>query len=631
MHNTSNLQKPEKLFIVLVALIGALLLYVGDYGHDQGWWPMSELGGRIYWYTLGLAIPLTLILCVQELRDRRFWVHAVVVAIVYAVTSSWAVWSATGELVQSDEVLGPFGAGSAVALFIGIAFLQGRQQTGLWRVPYSVLHDYAWQNALTLGVAGVFVGLSWAVVWLWGALFKMVGVRFFEDMFQESWFVHLATGLFIGLGVLIARTQYPAIKVARSIIFAVFKGLVPVGSFVLLIFIISLPFIGIDALWETKNATLILSWALVFLVVGLNAVFQDGGGIKPYPAWIRAVVSAAILSAPIYAVLAAYAMYLRIEQYGWTAERWWAACVVTVLSVYAFGYALALIRGRGGWLGELPRVNVFNSALIVALVIAANSWLLDPHRLGVSSQAGRYLSSDANASCSNDIAEYLRWNAGRRGVSALQDIIDSTIPDKDKRCAKVSIAKSSRWSHNTADEIKLIPQSAQELKDALRQYGDTPVPLTFFEALQEGRVAPLSCLRRPDNCGVRSLEFDGIGGQGVLLCTDIITDTSPSCALSSISESELVFLGVINVMPREFDAYPDRKMGRAMELPISFSGRDDSGPALAVGQRIFFGDHLYGLLVPCKPSKDTQSVKFDHLDVEEKEALKKTEFRCDIY
>ncbi|MGO4776323.1 DUF4153 domain-containing protein, partial [Lysobacter sp. 2RAB21] len=325
-----------------------------------------------------------MLLSVQRLDDRRFWTNALGVAAIYLLLALWAGWSATGAPdIKAAAVLWPFGATLAIALFIALPYLQCRLDHGRWRAPYSALFEHGWQNALTLLLTAVFVGICWGVLGLCAVLFKLIGIGFFADLFTTRSFAHLATGIMIGLGVLVGRTQQRPVQVARQILFAIFKGLLPLVALIALLFVISLPFTGLDALWRTRSATLILMSLIAVMVLFVNAVYQDGDDAPPYPRWLRHVVDAALLILPIYAGLGLYALSLRIGQYGWTAERFWAVLASVVLSAYTVGYAVAALRPRAGWLHDLKRVNVGVSLAILALTVAANSWLLDPHRLSV--------------------------------------------------------------------------------------------------------------------------------------------------------------------------------------------------------------------------------------------------------
>ncbi|HEX5354487.1 MAG TPA: DUF4153 domain-containing protein, partial [Rhodanobacteraceae bacterium] len=356
---SATLSRDARAFIVLVSLLQALLLYLAWLGHDRLWWWLSPYASQVYWYTLILAVPTTMTLSVSRLDDRVFWQNALGVAVVHALLAGWAAWSVTGAPgIDIASVLAPFAITVGGALFVAWPFLQCRQD-GRWRAAYPELFDHAWQNGLTLVVALLFTGVCWVVLTLWAQLFALVHIRFFKDLFfDDKPFVYLATGLFAGLGILIGRMQQYPLRVARQIVFAVCRGLLPLLALIALMFLASLPFTGLAPLWATRSAASLLLGLLLLLVVFVNAVWQDGVDLKPYPRALRWLIDAALILSPVYAALALYALALRIGQYGWTDQRFWAVLVAVVLACHAIGYAVAALHRRGAWLGWLPRVNV---------------------------------------------------------------------------------------------------------------------------------------------------------------------------------------------------------------------------------------------------------------------------------
>jgi hypothetical protein len=356
---SATLSRDARAFIVLVSLVQALLLYLAWLGHERVWWWLSPYAPQVYWYTLILAVPTTMTLSVSRLDDGRFWQNAFGVAIVYALLAGWAAWSITGAPgINIASVLAPFAITVGGALFVAWPFLQCRQENGRWRAAYPDLFDHAWQNGLTLVVAALFTAVCWVVLTLWAQLFALVHIRFFKDLFFDNKpFVYLATGLFAGLGILIGRTQQHPLRVARQILFAVCSGLLPLLALIALMFLASLPFTGLAPLWATRSAASLLLGLLLLLVVFVNAVWQDGVDMKTYPRTLRWLIDAALVLSPVYAALAVYALALRIGQYGWTDQRFWAVLVAVALACHALGYALAALRwrrcagGASGWRG----------------------------------------------------------------------------------------------------------------------------------------------------------------------------------------------------------------------------------------------------------------------------------------
>ena len=312
--DSTALPRQTRAFIVLVALVQGLLSYLAYTAQEHAWTWLAARGPQVYWYTLVLAVPTLVTLSVCRLDERRLWQHAAAVFIVYALLAGWAAWSVTGAPgIEAASVLAPFGITVGGALFVALPFLQCRQAHGDWRSPYPELFDRAWQNGLTLVLAFAFTGVCWLVLKLWAELFALVHIRFFRDLFFDNKpFAFLATGMFAGLGILIGRTQQHPLRVARQILFAVCRGLLPLVAVIALMFLASLPFTGLAPLWHTGTATALLLSVLLALIVLINAVWQDGPATKSYPRPLRMLIDVALMASPIYAALALHALALRV-------------------------------------------------------------------------------------------------------------------------------------------------------------------------------------------------------------------------------------------------------------------------------------------------------------------------------
>jgi len=519
-------------FIVLLALLQGLMLYIASYGSQAGWWPFALLGGRVTWYTLVLTVPTVMLLSVVRLGDSRFWQQAAGLAGVFAALAAWAAWAATGQPpVDSEAVLLPFGWTVALGAFIATPYLQARLAEGRWCAPYPRLFQDAWQNTLTLLLAGVFVGLSWSLLTLWAALFNLVGVAFFEELFKSRPFAYLASGLLFGLGVLIGRTQHRAVFTARSVLFALFKGLLPVLSLVAVMFLLTLPFTGLAELWTGEGrgfrrtgVAFVMALLVAHQVLFLNAVHQDGTQAMPYPRWLRALVLAATAALPVFALLGLWAVGLRIGQYGWTPDRFWALLALAVLLLYAAGYGLAIGLRRGGWLRHLPRINVTVSLVILALVVLGNSPVLDPHRLSAGSQLARLQAMPADALNRSDI-DALRFDYGRHGLRALQALrahagaagaadtltqIDSALARQSRR--HFTPAYRERGQALSADRLRQPPNAS------------AAIPAGLVPAIQQHRQLVDACALAPQDCWVLALDLNFDGADEQLVCAL----TSPS-------------------------------------------------------------------------------------------------------
>ena len=520
---SASLPRRERAFIVLVSLLQGLLLYLAWIGREHLWWWLSQYASQVYWYTLVLAIPTTMSLSVRRLGARRFWQHALGVAIVYALLASWAAWSVTGAPgIDIAPVLAPFAITAGGALFVAWPFLQCRQENGHWRAAYPELFDHAWQNGLTLVVAALFTGVCWVVLTLWAQLFALVHIHFFKDLFfDDKPFAYLATGLFAGLGILIGRTQQHPLRVARQILFAVCRGLLPLLALIALMFLVSLPFTGLAPLWATRSAASLLLGLLLLLVVFVNAVWQDGVGLKPYPRPLRWLIDASLILSPAYAALALYALALRIGQYGWTGQRFWAVLAAVVLACHALGYMAAALRWKRDWLAWLPRVNVALAGVVIVLAILANSPALDPHRITVASQIAR-LHAGRIAPGKLDVAE-LRFDNGRRGYHAAVALQKDPAMRADPAALaqlEHTVARQTRQAWLTdAQQKRLAVTTVAALRAQIALAPGAKAPDDdWYEALLARHIEGNSCVLRGADCVLLTPDLRGDGQHENLLC-----------------------------------------------------------------------------------------------------------------
>lgn len=538
-------------FVVLIALLQGLLLYLAETGREHAWPLFDVLGGRVCWYALVLTVPTMMSLSVLDLRDRRFWQHSLAAAVVFLLLAVWAAWSATGAPgLVSDRVLLPFGLSMALGLFVALPYLQCRLQDHGWRAPYPALFEHAWQNALTIALAALFVGICWAVLVLWGELFALLRIRFFRDLFREEAFAYLATGLMAGLGILIGRTQHRPVRIARQIVFAIFTGLLPLLALILLMFVASLPFTGLDALWNTRSAAALLICVQALMLVFLNAVWQSGEQAPPYPAWLRRGISLSLLVLPVYAVLALYAVWLRIDQYGWTAERVWGAVLALVLAGYSLGYAFAALRRGGTWLYPLPRINVILSLVVLAVIALVNSPLADPHRLSVRDQVARLQDGRTPAERSDFV--YLRFHAGRLGYRAALALRDDPLVRRNPRLrAELDrvIARTTPYEQFRSDE-ELRRSAVRSVDDARRLLVAAPGTGTldpaWVTALVAQRLPGGRCLQPDADCVVLSRDLDGDGTAEYLLC-DLGMSWGATCQVHTRKSAGWTHVGTVTL------------------------------------------------------------------------------------
>lgn len=545
MSTSPALPLPTRSAIVLIALLQGLMLYAVQKGADAGLF--HDLGHRVQWYAWVLSIPTAVALTLVQLGDRRLWLHAVAGSALVLALSAWVGWTVTGASgLETAPVLTPFSFSLAIAVFVSLPWWQHRLDHGSWRAPYADLFERAWQNGLTLALAVAFTGLTWMLLWLCAALFALVDIQFFRQLFREAAFVALTTGALFGFGVLIGRTQHRAIQMTRQVLFAVGRGLLPLLAVIALLFVVTLPFTGLEPLWRTRSAASLLLTLVLLLVTFTNAVYQHDSAQAPYPRWLCRVVDASLLTLPVYAALALYAMGLRIAQYGFTPDRVWALLIALLVAGYALGYALAALRRQGRWLQTLEPVNRWMCWAVLACALLGNSPLLDPARISANSQLAR-LQAQA-PEISGDDAMTLRFGLGRHGVDALKAMQQDPRWANDDRAAKMLadvLARDTRWGRDyQRDDLDGGLRGVAALQQQIATPKDQPAPEGWWQALNARELGD-ACLQPGADCVAVTRDLNQDGSNEVLLC-DLSAYRGPACHLHGVENARWRHLGLVS-------------------------------------------------------------------------------------
>jgi Domain of unknown function (DUF4153) len=316
---------------------------------------------------------------------------AVSVALIIAIVSFSAAWLLTlsakqwrpglGYAAVLAAVLGLLGAGlfgrygsseeygSATGTTLlmwalyGLAYLtlpfwQTAQAAGRWHPDYPGLHRHAWNAPLQLLAAMLFAGLVWGLLRLLAALLDLVGLNLFTRILEESLFNSVLFGAAFGLGMAVLRERDAIIAAAREIVIKLLAVLTPLIAVATVLFLGSLPFTGLAPLWATDSATPILIGVFLAGVLTVNAVIDDRDEEATASPTLK--VSARVLAVvqlPI-TLIAAYSLWLRIDQYGLTPDRMIGAIIVLMAVGYGLAYVTALVRRWADWRAALRRVNV---------------------------------------------------------------------------------------------------------------------------------------------------------------------------------------------------------------------------------------------------------------------------------
>ena len=506
-------QIQDKRFILIVALVQGLALLL-----MHNWVIGIADLGRSYQlilplYAVIVALPLSLMMLANQPRQ-------LVVKLTLGFSIIAACCAAYIGHVSYSKGLGDYayygmcwilGGCIFVAWFITLAFFEHYCQYQHWFSRYEALFSFAWRNAVKVIVAGIFVGLFWGALGILGELFKVLGIAFFSELFSNRHFVYPATTLAFGLGLSLYAAKEEVLSEFKSAILQVIGWLLPLVSFILLAFIITLPLKGLSTLWDTGYATSLMLSLLGLAVFLLNTAFQDGRQIH-YPVWLLKLSNAGLLTMPLYALLCMYAVYLRVHQYGWTQDRVWAASFVVMMAIYSFGYAFAAIKSlkvTQGWMHLTKTINIFAAFVLVAMLVLINSPLLNPTRIAVHSQLARLLEGKVKASQFD--FQYLRFKGGTYGNDALQAmLLDKGNPEL--KAYALAALDEANLNYYSPPEKKINSVADLEAQFTIYPQGQS-LESSFYEVLLADKKAGtlfLDCLSvvSQQSSGCRALVID---------------------------------------------------------------------------------------------------------------------------
>lgn len=276
--------------------------------------------------------------------------------------------------------------------YIGTAFILAWPTREGLRPRYEDLFRHAWNNVFILFLAQLLMGLFWQLLWLCALLFAMLGIPQIKHVVEAPEFLCLLLPVVFSLGMRMGRENEKVIGLLRGILLTLCRFLLPLSAVIAVVFTLTLPFSGLQPVWDTGYST-----ALLLVLAGINlfltnGVFQDGHHGNAYPAPLKRLVEASLLCLPVLVGLAAYASWLRIDQYGLTPSRIMAMLLVGVMVAHSLAAVWAVVSSRQAWLHSLRLSNPWIALLSAVLVVLFYTPLLDPMTLSAKNQVERLVS-----------------------------------------------------------------------------------------------------------------------------------------------------------------------------------------------------------------------------------------------
>lgn len=444
----------------------------------------------------------------------------------------------------------PFPALAAVLLaFLPLPFWMAAQGPRGWRDD-EMLFTQSWTIVVRYGAAWLFVGLVWAVLLLSGALLSLVGLDLIDALTDVAPVPYVLTGAALGLGLAVVTEL--ADVVSPYLILRLLRLMVPPVLVVVALFLVALPMHGLAPLLGGLSvaATLLAIAAVVVTLVSTAVDASDAEAVRS-PVMQAMTRALAALVVPM-AGLAGWAIWLRIDDAGWTPARVAAAAIAAVALGYGLVYLRALLAGRD-WMARVRSGNRGMALAIIALSGFSLTPVLDAEAISARSQLARFEAGQIDAD-RLDLAALARWgHAGAAAIAALE--ARSTQSGQDALAARLQDRAS--W---------MLPQQAEP--EALRVELQALVPIRPADAGAE-RDAILAQMEEwelqgwADSCRLRLP--DGAPG-----CVLVLADFWPETP-----GREAIFLGATPsgwmrqeaIIPAEGGTY--RRVGAGGHQPLS--------------------------------------------------------------
>lgn len=328
--------------------------------------------------------------------------------------------------------------------------LVGLQDQRAWR-DYAALFEAAWALTIRYLSAWVFVGLFWLMMFLSNTLLELVDVEIIQWIIDIEWLVFALTGGVLGLAMAVVfelRTTVSPFLLLRLLRLLV----VPVLAVVAL-FLAAIPLRGLSQVFgDFSAAATLMSVAMVMITLIAVVLERDDARMRDSFTISHSAQALALLL-PLVTGLAAWSIWLRVAEYGWTPDRVLATCASGVLLGYGLLYALAVLR-RLGWSKRIRRINVGLSLVTIAISAAFLTPLLNTDRISTNSQVARYLDGRLPL---KDLPLWEMQNewgrAGQAAIAALENSSGGQSLEFVERLQRLQSAKS-RWefSHSVQDD-----------------------------------------------------------------------------------------------------------------------------------------------------------------------------------
>lgn len=358
------------------------------------WLSQEHWGRRLFNFIAGLTLVLF-----------AFWLYRLW-SLYSSDTGFYFVPSQKSDLIRLS-----------MTVFLMIPFFQCRIASWSWKFPYSEIFFQFCRNLFLLFQASLVVIVFWGLLVTAGLLFDLVGLDYIPLLIFNPITAVPLSSLTIAISISVA-IKHPGIDSLGRWLLSVLAWLLPFFSVLSALFLLCLPFSGLQILWSTGQTSTLMLLLQFGTIILANAAWLDGTKPAFTRRYVNTLAQVSIICLPVYTALSVYSVSLRIMQYGLTVDRVQAMFLVVITGIWGIGYSLAVMLRK--WPKSIGGVNITAIIILALITTAMNSPLLDPFRLASVNQLSRLQSGQISPEDFDYI--YTRFNLGRYGHEVLHEL-----------------------------------------------------------------------------------------------------------------------------------------------------------------------------------------------------------------
>jgi len=454
-----NSQTRDAVFLSLFGALAGLAFYIlaeivpDVLGYSRLWFALCVFMFCLFGGALAMAGPVALL---------RSLIPAAGMAIAISVLTVWASlrFGNVNDFVKTEH---PFAV--ILCLFvISLPFLMTSAGQGTSPRQYGDLFDAAWGAVTRVIVAMAFTGLFWGLLILSDSLLQLVGLTIIEDLLEIDFVPPILTGLVFGLAVAVVYEL--ADLISPQLVLRLLRLLMPMITVVVAIFVVALPFRGLSNLFGSLSAGAVMIGMGVVAISLVSAAIDRAPQSGVQRIWMKVFVQLLACLVPILGALAIAAVWVRVQDYGWTPDRLGAATLAGITFVYGVAYAVCVL-GRGNWGHRLRQANIALSLGVVSVLALWLTPVLNPQKISTTSQLARLDAGDDISKLPLYDLAHMWGFAGKAGLTRLKVSLSEQDDQPALALIKQAQDAENRYAYSQATQGQINAEKSAQLDDVL--------------------------------------------------------------------------------------------------------------------------------------------------------------------